>query len=330
MFEAMNHCPDLSFIIVNYNSGEKVDRLVSDILSCESNIEIVVVDNNSQDGSKDILKKLDKNRIRLICNAENIGYGAANNIGATLASSDYLVFINPDASIPMGQRLKSFFINTMKTPGIGMVAPKICYPNGLAQPNFSRRYSTISTFVAQLLSLGKIYRFFRRSQLLTWCFEKIGSIFFKSTAVEYTSRFKDADSLQDCSWVSGACFCIKKDDFFRVGGFDERFFLYSEDEDLCRRLKLDGLGILYSPDLIVLHEVGGTSPKSQFTVGTLSVGSFHRILSGLIYILKYNNNNRLVIKFVYIFTTVVRLLFGLHFFVSPRRCLNLVLRMIQL
>lgn len=326
----MNHFPDISFVIVNYNSGEKVDHLVSDILSCESNVEIVIVDNNSQDNSKDIFKELNKSRIRFVYNAENIGYGAANNIAAALASSEYLVFINPDASIPTGQRLNSFFINLMKTPGIGMIAPKICYPSGLPQPNFSKRYSTLSTFVAQLLSLGKIYRFFKQSQLITWCFEKIGSILFKAAAVEYTSRFKDADSLQDCSWVSGACFCVKKDDFLRIGGFDERFFLYSEDEDLCRRFKLDGLRILYSPDLIVLHEVGGTLSNSKFTVGELGVGSFHRILSGLIYILKYNDKKHLITKFVYISVSIVRLLCGLQLFVSPRRCSNLISRMIKL
>lgn len=320
--------PKVSFVTVNFNSGKKACALINSIRSSAKNFEIIVVDNASSDNSRELLERVSGNDLRCIYNVENIGYGQANNIGASEAIADIIVMINPDAIFRPGFVIDEFFIVNLADFNVGLVAPQIIYPDGTPQPNFAHRYSSIQTFVPQLLSLGKIFRWLRSRGIGVWLAGILGQWLFGTAGREYLNRFEAAKSSQSCAWVSGACIGMRKDTFMRVGGFDDRFFLYSEDEDLCRRVNTIPLMIRYDPSLSIVHEVGGThTNRNKF--GYLGWGDLHRIHSGLLYLSKYRSNGWPIIKITYCAATTIRLIVGLYIFVSPMQSIRLLCRLVK-
>ncbi len=214
-----------SIIIVNYNTKNLTKNCLNSIFAnCKSiNFEIIVVDNNSQDSSIEMLKKDFGDKIKLIANNENIGFGPANNQGAKIAKGKYLFFLNSDTIIKSDifSAIK-IFLNSNKD--IGVISPKLLLADGSEQERAYGKFPTLFSVIAEKFKRPKIVK-------------------NKSLEVD---------------WVSGAALIIRKDIFKRVSGFDEKFFMYFEDIDLCRRVKDFGYKIIVFSEIAVIH-LGGKS-----------------------------------------------------------------------
>ncbi len=182
-----------------------------------------MIDNNSSDGSVEMLKENFGDKIKLIINKENKGFGSANNQGAKTAKGDYLFFLNSDTIIKSNILIElDEFIN--KNQDVGVVAPKLLLENGNEQP----------------------FAFGDYPRVLNIILEK-----FKSPSVYKNIPF-------EVEWVSGAALIIKKNLFNKIGGFDENFFMYFEDIDLCKRVKDLDYKIMVNPRISITHLCGNS------------------------------------------------------------------------
>jgi GT2 family glycosyltransferase len=230
----------LSIVIVTYNS----DGLLWDCLSSlgahemASRYEIVVVNNGDALG----LERLPDPGIgfRVVDNARNVGYGAALNQGARLTRSDFLLFLNADTRLPPGSTLP--LIERLSCDlSVGVIAPRLSYPDGRLQLSCRRGYSAESVLGRRLP-------------------------FFFLPALEPALRHHlmiDEDHSQTLypDWVQGSCLMMRRDVFDRVGGFDESFFLYFEDYDLCARVRAAGFKVVYDPRSEVIHHYARLSAR---------------------------------------------------------------------
>lgn len=213
-----------SIILVNYNTKKLlkdcIDSLIFNIK--DVNYEIIVVDNNSTDGSIEMLENKYVNKIRLIKNNKNLGFGIANNLGAKIARGEYLFFLNSDI-IAKEDILSGLAKIFESRPEIGILAPRLILPDGSEQKFAFGNFPSLAGLI-----LGKIK---------------------KDTAEK---KYVKID------WVSGAALAIRKNLFDQVGGFDENFFMYFEDMDLCKRIGEAGYKIEVLPSVQVVH-LGGRS-----------------------------------------------------------------------
>ncbi len=216
----MQTTPSLSILIVNYNSGSYALECIHSVFRQENlALQVIVVDNASQDNSTNELKEAFGQKITLIESKENLGFACANNLAATQATSDYLLLLNPDTVIsePLGLAYLVDFL--IQHPEMGMVGPMIEEP---------RKGKTV------------LPRFRYPS----------------SSSLKYTQKFKKLPG--DIAWILGACMLIKRSVYEDISGFDPDYFLYGEDADICLRLRLHGYQIGYC-DAVHIKHVSGAS-----------------------------------------------------------------------
>lgn len=227
----------------------------------EDSFEVLLVDNASRDGSRDLFFQLEKDVswFRYFYQTDNKGFGAACNIGVRQSRGDIIIFVNPDV-ILQERGIDQFIRNTFKNE-MCILAPRIYYPTGDSQANGGSA-STLKTYIMQFLALGRLVR----SLGLISIFKKICEFIpvLKKTFIgAYLSNFGIANS-QEYDWVSGAFMILRKEDFIRSKGFDEEFFLYCEDEDLCLRLKkATGKKIWISNEYKVIHDQGASDRQKS-------------------------------------------------------------------
>lgn len=228
-----NSNPELSIIVVNYRSEQYLKSCVASIfnnLKAKINLEIIIVNNDSQEFLKNIVDKFPE--IKLISNKRNIGFGAANNKGAKEARSPYLLFLNPDTGI-LSDEASEILAKFAEDKELAVVGPRLVDVAGKTQLWCAGKELTIKQLIKNNLGITESKRIWESKKLI----------------------FTD--------WVSGAAMFVKKETFEKVGGFDENFFMYFEDADLCRRIRMAGGKVLYCPSVSVLHK-GGQSRESLF------------------------------------------------------------------
>ena len=218
-----------SIIITSYNTKKLTKECIDSVfLHCDENdFEIIVVDNNSHDGSAEMLQNDFGKKIKLIINKNNAGFGAANNLGAKSAKGDYLFFLNSDTIIE-SDILKPMFNNFKKNSKIGIISPKLLNGERINQFDAYGEFPTLIKTISEKIIKQKAN----------------------------TGEPSSAD------WVSGAALVIRKNLFDTLEGFDEKFFMYFEDIDLCKRVKESGYGVNVFPKVEVIH-FGGQSFKSH-------------------------------------------------------------------
>jgi hypothetical protein len=211
----------LSVIIVNYQSERYLQRCLDSLYDCNLGIdfEIVVVNNDEGERLEKIKEKFSS--IILVNSEKNIGFGPACNLGVKHSQGDLLFFLNPDTKIR--SNLSPLLVLWVKNPQIGAVGPKILKENGEVQ-----EWSTGT-----------------RMSLVDLIKNNLG--FPPSKKIWESSKSREA------SWVSGAAMFVPRKTFLEIGGFDEKFFMYFEDNDLCQRIKRTGKKIIYFPEIIVMH-----------------------------------------------------------------------------
>jgi len=221
----------LSVIIVNHKTPE----LTSDCLASLSALphpedrEIIVIDNASGDDSFELLQAQAPGRFKLLANQENLGFGGANNRGAKEASGRYLLFLNSDTIVrdDIFQEAARIFAENEK---IGIISPRLEDEHGKNQADACGSFPTLASTVIKKL-------------------KKI-------------NEQSENNEMRSVDWVSGCALFIRQDLFSRLGGFDEDFFLYFEDVDLCRRVKNLGYEIIVTKKFCLTH-LGGRSLKQS-------------------------------------------------------------------
>ena len=241
---------DLSIIIVNYNSRNFIKKCLESIFlffNASKNgsylsWEIVIVENGSSDESIEFIesKILEiRDNIKLIKLSENVGFSKASNIGAKNCSSQFLLFLNPDTEIiqeGMEDVLK-FYNEKKEIEKVGVVGAKILNPDGSLQ--YSCR--TFPTLARQFYESYFLHRLFKKSK------------FFGSYLMTYWNHNEN----KKVDWLTGAFMLIYRDTFFKVGCFDEDYFIYSEDTDICLKLARNGFINYYYSDYGLIHSDAG-------------------------------------------------------------------------
>lgn len=212
--------PYVSVIIVNYNSGSYTLACVDSLLQqCEVRLEVIVVDNASPDNSIELLKAHLPKSVHLIQSETNLGFGKANNLAAKSAQGDYVLVLNPDTQIENTHTIKNLIYRLNGKPEVGLLAPAVNEP---------RKHKTV---------LPR----------------------FSYPASKQLRKTTKLNSLPGkIAWVLGACMLMKRDMFKLIGGFDEDFFLYGEDVDICLRVRLAGYEIDYASDIAIIHVAGAS------------------------------------------------------------------------
>lgn len=225
----------VSIIIVNYNGLGFLGPCFKSIETAFHGYryEIVVVDNNSTDGSDDFLKNYPG--IVYVKSEVNLGFTGGNNLGVSHAKGNYLLFLNNDTLV---ETSLDAMIDALGDPDVGIVGCRLVYGDLRQQFSFGYEH-TPSRVLLSWLGLEKKYT--------------LPSIFrrMETNPDEYLVSRREVD------WVSGACFSMRKSDWDRLGGFDTAFFMYCEDVDLCSRARGLGLRVAYLSECRVIHFEGG-------------------------------------------------------------------------
>jgi len=223
----------LSIIIVTWNVREQVrDCLLSlDVAHLPDDWEVILLDNASQDETVAMVRA-DFPTVHLIASEENLGFGAGNNRAAAHARGDYLLLLNPDTLV--SQKAILTLLDFMDAhPRAGACSSQLHLPDGSPQPyTFGK-----DPKLGYLLRRGW-QRLVHGRMLHDW----------------------DLDFPQQMPWVSGAAMLVRREAWEEVGGFDEGFFMYFEDNDLCLRMRERGWEIWYNPDVSIIH-LGGQSAQ---------------------------------------------------------------------
>lgn len=235
---------DLSVsIVLFHNEKEQVERAICSVLNTNLKIILFLIDNSIYDDLKS-LSNIDS-RIEYIFNNANLGFGKAHNIALRKSIEEgipYHLVLNPDVYFEEGvlEELYSFMENN---PDVGLVMPKVLYPDGKLQYLCKLLPTPIDLFGRRFLNFGPFKKFI----------EKRNEI--------YELRFTGYDKIMEVPYLSGCCMFLRTNILKKVGLFDERFFMYLEDTDLTRRIHKVAKTI-YFPYIHIYHEYGKGSYKN--------------------------------------------------------------------
>jgi hypothetical protein len=255
--------PLVSVVVVSWNVRDLLRACLRSIVDDEHarRCEVIVIDNASADGSAEMVES-EFPAVQLIRNASNRGFTAANNQGALAARGQHLFFLNPDAEVHPGAigALVGFL---EEHQAAGAVGPRLRYGDGSPQPS-RRRFPTPATALME-------------SSPVAWHWPDN----------PWSRRLHMADlPAEDCQpvdWLVGAALMVRAVAFLQTGGFDEGFFMYSEETDLCYRLRTLGWEIVYVPEAVVTHHEARSSDQavaSRHVNFQTSKLRYHRKTSG--------------------------------------------------
>jgi GT2 family glycosyltransferase len=245
---------EIAVIVVNYNAGRELPATLDSIAADLEGLrwEAVVIDNASSDGSGDLADGRDP-RVTVIRNAVNVGFGRGINQGLAAMTAPLALIVNPDCRVCRGA-IARMRAELSAHDRCAIVGPRILDPDGAEQGSARGDPDMLTGLFGRTSALRR---------LLPWLPISQRNV-VDDAPVDGCSRVVD--------WVSGACMLARRDALQQVGGFDERYFLYWEDADLCRRLRGRGYEIRYAPAATAVHTVG----RSSRTAREASVRAFHR------------------------------------------------------
>jgi len=232
----------VSFIIVNYKQKKLLKECICSAFSNFRSypFEIIIVNNSTEEDLLKLKSSVDSSFNLRIINNENTGYSKANNLGAEKAKGKYILFLNPDTLIE-NDFLKQL-VNHFENIKFGAVGLKVMYPDGTFQVSFGKEISVLNEYrnkkIEKLYSKGKLRKIYKLEK-----------------------KYK---TVRKVDWVSGVALFIRKKVFEEVNGFDENYFLYYEDADLCKRLKNKGYENYFYPFSKIVHYKGEITNKEFF------------------------------------------------------------------
>ena len=226
----------ISAVVVSFNSAADLPDCLRSVRS-EGVADVVVVDNASADASVEVVRRADPDA-KIVETGANLGFGSAANRGVAVTTGDHVLILNPDTVVEPGT-LKALSEALDRDPGLAAVGPRLENVDGTLYPSV-RRFPDLT------VAFGHAF---------------LGLVWPRNPA---TRRYRMLDWDHDqpaagVDWVSGACVLVRRTAFEMVGGFDEAYFMYVEDVDLCWRLGQAGWRIGYEPAGRVVHALGGSS-----------------------------------------------------------------------
>ena len=232
----MGHRPEVTAVVVNWNAGEHLVRCVQSLLAQADGVDldIVVVDNDSSDGSLAGLKRF-SDAVRVVQTGENLGFGAGVNRGLGACEGTYVAVLNPDVVLaPQALGRMVSFLEAQE--GAGLVGPRLVDPAGGTERSCGRAPTLVHEICRRFL-LHLVFPFLRLRQV----------------------RPRNVEAV---AWVTGACFVARRAALADTGGMDETFFMYYEDVDLGLRLGRRGWDIYYLPEAEGRHAGAASSRKA--------------------------------------------------------------------
>jgi len=279
---------DISIIIVNYNVKDLADNCISSAYKANGSkfeLEIFFVDNYSVDGSYEFISSKYPD---VICfkNSQNLGFSKANNIALKRAKGKYVLILNPDTVLEEGTFEKMIdFIESNEN--IGAVTSKLILGNGELDKACKRSFPTLSAALPRILGLTAL---FPKSKLFG----------------KYNLTYLDENKIHEVDSICGAFMFIPKKVLDETGYFDEDYFMYGEDIDLCYRIKQKGYKIIYYPVVTTIHLKGGSTSKTKFSYVNNFYGAMSIFVSKnfkdssriLIFILKFGIFYRSLVSYI--------------------------------
>jgi len=225
----------ISVVIVNWNTRRLLECCLRSILTVGEGLvrEVIVVDNGSTDDSVAMARDRFP-QVRLVENAANEGFARANNRGVGLARTDLVLLLNTDAFLAPGA-LRALIELAASKPNAALVGAQLRHADG----SFQASYTAFPTLAQEFLILSGLGRALWRP----W----------------YPSQDPDEGAPRTVDYVEGACMLVRRSAYLAVGGFDEGYFMYAEDVDLCHTLHDAGWEVWYQPAAVVTHLGGGSS-----------------------------------------------------------------------
>jgi len=252
----MSSPSEVSVIIVSTNCRklllQTLESLYQHDHACE--FETILVDNASSDGTiRDVERYFPE--VQTLPLTQNIGFGAANNLGYARAKGDFLLFLNPD-TIVLPNTIANMLPMLREHRKLGCVGPRHLNGDGSLQ----RSMNAFPTLYNDFLELSGLANF--------TCIQRHLEPNFP--------WFEDHDRTRLTGWVNGACMLFRREAFEDAGGFDESYFVYVEEVDLCHTLRLQGWDVLFTPDAEIIHLEGKTlDSKPEFRVRLRFWGHCH-------------------------------------------------------
>jgi GT2 family glycosyltransferase len=270
---------DLSIIVVSYKGWKRLLKCLDSLNSFKGDqfsSEVIVVDNNSADGTIDEIEKRFP-RFRFIHNPVNGGFGNGCNTGAKYAEGEYLLFLNPD-TVAVESETGKLLEAAKANPGFQMLSCRQVNEKGKESPAINQfpRFGNLTGFQR---SIAKIFR-------------------VKAAPGINEIEFPD--------WVSGSVMMIKKEIFQSINGFDDDFWMYYEDVDICRRINKTGGKVALFRNISIEHNHGGSS---RINVRTASITKTEVLISKHLYISKHIPGAEKCL--IQLFLVVNNLLFGM-------------------
>jgi len=237
----MNQEPNVSIVIVNWKTPELLDVLLESIKREDrghEGFELIVVDNDSQDGSVEMIKTKHPH-VKLVENSDNLGFSKACNQVIPGARGKYVLLLNPDTEV-MTDAVTRMAEYLDKNPDCGAIGPKVLNTDGTLQLACRRSFPSVKASFFRLTYLSHL---FPKSKLFA----------------EYNLTHADPDQMLEVDALSGSCMMVRKDVIDKIGLLDEDIFMFGEDIDWCWRIKEDGYRVMYFPDSVIYHVHGASS-----------------------------------------------------------------------
>jgi len=259
--------PLVTFITVNYKTPHHIRQLLKGVEEAGFRFpfEYILVDNASGDGTVEMVRERFP-WVRVIQNPKNTGYGSGNNLALAEAKGEYVLLFNPDLTVFPGE-VEAWIEWMHARPDVGISGPRIMNPDGSDQES-CYRFPSLLTPVLRRTMLGRLP-------------------IAKKSLDRYTMKDMNRALEQDVDWVLGAAMLMRRTVLDRIGHFDERFFMYFEEADICRRAWSHGHRVTYAPVARFMHYHGRESRiRFPWEFVTNKLARVH-VASGIKYFLKH-------------------------------------------
>jgi len=233
--------PDISIVSVTWNSADCIEALLGSVARAANglSVEILIVDNASDDGTVERVRENGFRGIRLIRVSRNIGYSRANNMGIRKARGDYVFLLNPDAQLEEDALMVG--LDYMKeNPNVAVLAPQMFYPDGLLQPSV-RSFPDHMGIILEMTGISRLF-----PNLSRW---KLNP--------KPVSRPTEVDQ------PMGAALLMRRMVFLEIGAFDPRLRMFFSDVDLLKRVRARGYKVVLHPGMRVSHVMGLSTRKAR-------------------------------------------------------------------
>ncbi len=233
---------DLSIVIVNYHNSHTLADCLESVFKTVQGIEfeVIVVNNSARDAGLETIENA-FSQVQRIRNPINKGFAKANNQGVEISRGETLLFLNPD-TVLTDNSIMSMFRFLKDHADIGVLGPKLLNPDGSLQYS-CRRFPTLWSGL------------FNRYSLLTRLFPE------NRFTTHYLMTDFDHNETREVDWLSGSCMMASREVFSQAGKFDEKYFLFNEDVDLCQSMKQLGLKVVYYPSACVYHRISSSNSQ---------------------------------------------------------------------